>query len=329
MPSFGSKTRALVATLLTLSLVFVVAACAGAAGSHGGPTSEDQRYGANTVDEASRLAAEQGEVPAPGPVGGDGVTAGEGAGRGGTAIYDLAHPDLLIIKTGSIVIQVAGIDAAVDAATKTIVGLGGYASASERSGEDEDAYASVTYRVPADRWDEALAAIRGLGAKVLDERTGTQDVTGEVVDLAARIKNLQATELAFQEIMTRAAAIKDVLAVQAELTQVRGEIERLTAQKTRLEEQAALSTLAVTFSLKPNPVLTLQEKWDPGAQVEDATANLVRILQAVAAAGIWFGIVWLPILLVLGVVALVVLGVVRRTRRTVSQPPMAPDGGSV
>jgi hypothetical protein len=141
-------------------------------------------------------------------------------------------------------------------------------------------------------------------------------VTGEVVDLAARIRNLQATEAAFQEIMTRATAIKDVLAVQAELTQVRGEIERLTAQKTRLEEQAGLSTLAVTFSLKPNPILASQEKWDPGTEVEDATASLVRVLQAVAAAGIWFGIVWLPILIVVGILALVVYAVVRRVRRS-------------
>lgn len=315
MLSIGSRGRGPVATLATLTMVLVVAACAGTAGSLGGPTSEDKRYEAQTADEARRLAAEPGERPAPVPDADAGVAEGEGAGQDSTAVFDLAQPDLLIIKTGSIVIQVAGIDAAVDAATRAIVGLGGYASASERSGEDDDAYASVTYRVPADRWDEALAAMRGLGAKVLDERTGTQDVTGEVVDLAARIKNLQATEAAFQEIMSRATAIKDVLAVQAELTQVRGEIEQLTAQKTRLEEQAALSTLAVTFSLKPNPVLALQEKWDPGSEVEDATANLVRILQAVAAAGIWFGIVWLPILIVLGILALVVLALARRFRR--------------
>lgn len=306
MLSFGSRRRRAATLLATFTMALVLAACAGAAtsGSPGGKTTDQERSGFLPGATAG---------PAPKPA--DGETAGGGNGDG-TGVNALDRPDLLIIKTGSIVIQVAGIDQSVEAATKAIVGLGGYASASERSGEDDDAYASVTYRIPADRWDEALAAIRGLGSKVLDERTGTQDVTGEVVDLAARIRNLQATEAAFQEIMTRATAIKDVLAVQAELTQVRGEIERLTAQKTRLEEQAALSTLAVTFSLKPNPILASQEKWDPGTEVEDATASLVRVLQAVAAAGIWFGIVWLPILIVVGILALVVFAVVRRVRRS-------------
>jgi hypothetical protein len=118
--------------------------------------------------------------------------------------------------------------------------------------------------------------------------------------------------------MTQATAIKDVLAVQAELTQVRGEIEQLTAQKNRLEEQAALSTLTVTFSIKSDPVVTSTKEFDPGTEVNEATASLVRILQAVAAAGIWFGIVWLPILLVIGVVVLLSYAIVRRIRRSSS-----------
>src|SRR5947199_24090 len=100
----------------------------------------------------------------------------------------------------------------------------------------------------------APAALRGLADKVLTERSSTEDVTGQVVDLGARIKNLEATERALQAIMDRATEIKDVLSVQAELTKVRGQIEEMTAEKGHLVEQAAMSTLTVTFSLKPNPV---------------------------------------------------------------------------
>jgi hypothetical protein len=44
-------------------------------------------------------------------------------------------------------------------------------------------------------------------------------------------------------------------------------------------------------------------------------ASLVGIAQSLAAAGIWFGIVLLPVVLVLGLIGLVVLAVVRRIRR--------------
>jgi Domain of unknown function (DUF4349) len=316
MLSFGTRGRAVGAVVVIAVVGLILAACSAASAPAGGQTRDGTGFDALGGATAG---------PAPDP--GVDQAAGEGGGDP-NAYYAADRPDLLVIKTGTMTIQVGGIDGAITAATQAIDLLGGYVSASQRSGEDADAYASITYRVPANRWDEALAAVRGVGLKVLDEQSGTEDVTGQVVDLAARIKNLQATETAFQQIMTRATEIKDVLAVQAQLTQVRGEIEQLTAQKVRLEEQAAMSTLTVTFSLKPDPVLHSQVQFDPGTEVDQATASLVRILQAIATAGIWFGIVWLPILVFAGVIALVAYAIVRRIRRA-APPALTADGGSV
>jgi hypothetical protein len=252
---------------------------------------------------------------------------GDGTGGGGRDVAYLAdQPDLLIIKNGTLVLQVADIDAGLAAATDRIKALGGYVSGSERSGEKEFDQATVTFRIPAAKWDEALAGLRGIATKVLGERTTTEDVTTQVVDLAARIKNLQATERALQSIMDRAVEIKDVLAVQAELTTVRAQIEQMTAEKTTLEGQAAYSTLAVTFSLKPDPVLTSTSAFDPQSEVDQASASLVGILQGLATAGIWFAIVWLPILIALAIIVGVGAFVVRRVRRSTDSPttPAAP-----
>jgi len=282
-------------------------------------------------------AALQG-VGAPGATAAPGVATGDAArgpvegDQNGSGNQPPAAPaDLLIIKTGTMSLEVTGLDAAVTAATQKVDGLGGYVSGSDRSGDGENASASITFRIPAARWDEALAALRGLADKVLTERSSTEDVTGQVVDLGARIKNLEATERALQAIMDRATEIKDVLSVQAELTKVRGQIEEMTAEKGHLVEQAAMSTLTVTFSLKPNPVRTEQQGFDPAAEAEQASASLVSVLQGVATAGIWFGIVWLPILLFFGIVAGVVLVVSRRFRRAGpgdDTPPVAPEAGS-
>jgi Domain of unknown function (DUF4349) len=161
-----------------------------------------------------------------------------------------------------------------------------------------------------------MDAVRGVANEVLGERSTTQDVTGQVVDLGARIRNLQVTERALQSIMDQATVIKDVLSVQAELSTVRGEIERLGAEKAHLEEQAAFSTLTVALFLAPPPAVAEQQaQFDPGDQVESASASLIRVLQHVATAGIWFGIVWLPILIALGLVSLLGFLVVRRIRR--------------
>ena len=170
-------------------------------------------------------------------------------------LYSVDRSDLLIIKTGSLTLQVSAIDPALADATNLVSSLGGYASGSDRTGDGDRLAATITFRVPAPKWEEAFVRLRGLAVRVLAEHSETQDVTGQVVDLGARIRNLGATERALQAIMDRAGTIKDVLSVQGELTNVRGQIEELTAQKTHLEEQAALSTLAVTFSMKPEPVL--------------------------------------------------------------------------
>jgi len=277
-----------------------------------------------------------GEEPAAG--GGqeqpDGAGSGsEGSGSGGQAdlpLLDVRRPDLQIIKTGSISIQVPAIDAGLVATTRAIDALGGYASASERSGTGDDAGASATFRIPANRWDDALIAVRAAGEKVLDESTTTEDVTGQVVDLKARIRNLQVTEAAFQSIMNRASAIKDVLAVQDELTTVRGTIEQLTAEAAHLEEQAAMSTLTVSLRLRPTPAIKEQEAtFDPGHEAESATATLVGILQLLATAGIWFGIVWLPILVAISLVGGVGYLLARRFRRAGddSPPPLMANPG--
>ena len=295
---------------IIVAILFILActaACGSGAGgglgaapaASAGPAARERGLGGGELDPGSTSAA--------------GGTSGE-PGSGPHAAPD--EQGLLIIKAGTMSLQVPGLDQAIDEATRQIGALGGYVSGSERSGDDEFATASVNFRIPAARWDEALAGLRGIAAvKVLAERSTTEDVTRQVVDLGARIANLQATEHALQGIMDRATEIKDVLSVQAELTKVRGEIEQMTAEKTHLEQQAAMSTLAVTFELKPSPVLTQQQQFDPSGEAERASASLVNALQGLATAGIWFVIVWVPVLLFLGIVlALVYLGW-RRVRR--------------
>jgi hypothetical protein len=174
----------------------------------------------------------------------------------------------------------------------------------------------VTFRIPSEQWDGALIAVRGTG-EVQIEETSTDDVTSKVVDLGARIRNLQVTEQALQSIMDKAGTIKDVLTVQEQLTDIRGQIEELTAQQAHLEEQASFSTLTATFQVKPAPAVVLAQTsgFDPSKETDAATAKLIRGLQRLARAGIWFGIVWLPILLTIAIGLAIAFFISRRVHR--------------
>ena len=65
--------------------------------------------------------------------------------------------------------------------------------------------------------------------------------------------------------------------------------------------------------LQPAPAVVVAQTtgFDAAKEVDAATAKLIRAAQRVATAAIWFGIVWLPILLVLAIGAVAALFVVR------------------
>jgi len=301
------------AGVLLLALVaLAVGACAGGAStlSPFGPSVED---GAVEMPAPAATAA-----PAEDSIKADWAT---GSRTGGS-------PDIvngpLIVRMGQLDLEVAVLDDALAAAEKAVAAAGGYVAASQRQGDGERAGASVTYRVPVDRWEATLAALRAVGTKILAEQTASEEVTSQVVDLGARLANLRATEAALQAIMVKATKITDILEVQAQLTGVRGEIEQLTAQKQALEERAALATLTVGFSLPPVVAVTqVREGWDPAADVDRAAATLVGLGQGVASAAIWVGIVLLPLALVVGL-AIGIAWLVARWVRPRSTPPSPP-----
>ena len=223
--------------------------------------------------------------------------------------------DARIIRTGSIELEVKDVPRALPIARTAIIGLGGYVGASSTSNFNDQPTAQITYRIPVERWEEALDALRNLDGqtiKVVTEQTQAVEVTAQVIDLEARIRNLRASETALQGIAAKATKITDVLEVEARLTDVRSQIEQLTAQLEGLSDQAAYATLTAFFNTPIVAVEQATREWEPATTVDEAAASLVSILQAVAGAGIWFLIVWLPILLVVGLMIVAGVWLARR-----------------
>jgi hypothetical protein len=273
-----------------------------------------ERAAAQPVPAAS--AAAEVAAPVDGTTGG--IFAGSGsaskgqAGTDGQANAALAPDTTQIVKTGQMSLEVTAIDSALAQAQTAITGLGGLVDQSNRSGTGEEAVASITFRLPVAKWDAALPALRKIGSKVLSEQTGSTDVTSQVIDLNARIDNLKTTEAALQAIMARATAIPDVIAVETQLSDTQGQIEQLTAQRDHLADQAAMSTLTVTFQMPAKTVTTqATQDWTLGSQVDEAGAALVRIGQGLATFAVWSVLVVFP----LGLAVLILIGVAKLTRR--------------
>jgi Domain of unknown function (DUF4349) len=272
-------------------------------------------------------------APSAGPAGGGNPVPAEPADNGGkgqgldygvggdATLADIAERK--IVKTGEITLQVPGVGAAVGELRAIALSLDGYVSDSRTGGEHDSA--TVTLRIPADRFEQALDRLHGMKGEVKVEATKDEDVTSSIVDLDARIQNLRASEQQYRVLIGRAEKIQDVLAVQSRLDQVRGEIEQLSAQLKQLNGLASLSTITVTLVPASTPVEDAAAAWNPGSTIGNAIAALVSGGQAVADFAIWLLIVGLPFLLVAAIILWLAFRLAPVVRRMREEPAPATE----
>ena len=295
----GSRLR----PILLLAVMAVVAACGGSASTIlstvGGPIGD-----VGTGGGKPQAAPTQAPAEAPGGL-------PQGVGGNGN-VPSVPRDDLKIVYTVSLQLVVADLQPALARAKTAVLATGGYIGASQESNDGDRSVATITYRIPASRWEEAIDALRGLATRVVAEETQATEVGGQIVDLEARIRTLRASEASLQEIAKGTGKVSDLLEVEAQLTQVRGQIEQLDGQRAQLTDQVAYGTLVTTFGLQIVAVQETAKGWDPTKDVDSATATLIGAGQTIVSAAIWFGIVWLPLILVLLVLAVVGRWLLRR-----------------
>ncbi|HYN64402.1 MAG TPA: DUF4349 domain-containing protein, partial [Candidatus Limnocylindrales bacterium] len=196
----------------------------------------------SSAESAPRARADNGDTGGEAVASGAAEPAGENQASG-APFADLA--DRKIIKIGEVSLEVESVGAAVGEVRAVAVAVGGYVGGSSAGAEDEPA--TLTLRIPADRFEDALDRLRAMDGDVRAEATSEQDVTSSIVDLEARTRNLEASEAQYRLLVERAQKVDDILAVQSRLDDVRGQIEQLKAQLEQLNGLAALSTLTVTL----------------------------------------------------------------------------------
>ena len=125
---------------------------------------------------------------------------------------------------------------------------GGFQVNSEIYGGNDAASASLTVRVPAEKFEQVSTQIRQFGLRVESEKVNAQDVTKQYVDRSARLRNLHAQELQYLGILKQAKTVKDTIAVSDKLNDVRGEIEQQQAEFDALSKQ--VETVALNINLR-------------------------------------------------------------------------------
>jgi len=220
-----------------------------------------------------------------------------------------------LIKTGRVQVAVDAYAPFQRALDGWLRAQGGYISDTNLSHHaGEVSWASLTVRVPADRFD-TLVGWTEERVQVESLDINAQDVTAEWVDVQARIDNGRRAEQRLQELLaTETASLSDVLEVERELARVRGEIESAEGRMRVLSDRVGYATLSLevrvnqvyTPPTRPGFVSEAGQVFGNSVETLEETGRALALL-AVAASP-WLGP---PSLMVVFIVSLIR----RRSRR--------------
>ena len=218
-------------------------------------------------------------------------------GGDNSEITDELTEDRKIVKTGSITLKVGNITETMDEVAEMADELNGYVVSSYKYEYERGVSGHITIRVPFERFEEAFSRLRQLAPAVPYETTTATDVTEEYVDLEARLHNLQATEAQYLALLEKAENVEEMLKVQKELSNVRGEIEQIEGRMKYLEQTSETSLIEVTLE----ETRGLTEPWSASAALKSAVRGLTTFGRGLATALIWLGVfswAWIPPLVI-------------------------------
>lgn len=221
---------------------------------------------------------------------------------------ELPGIDKKIIKNGNLSLKVDSVDKSSVSISKIAKDNGGeVASSNFRQSGTNVKSGYITVKVPVANFEKAFSDLKKVASLVISESTSGTDVTEQYVDLQAQLKNKQTEEEAFARIMNQAQKIDDILAVQTQLSRVRGEIESLQGRIKYLESQTDMSTITINLSEDAN--ISVVDKWRPWQVIKESASVLIKKVQDFVDFVIRLIILVLPIFLLYALLIWVIYGI--------------------
>lgn len=283
-----TSTRRVLYCLAVVALV-VLAGCAGSGGD-----SDDVDF-ANSGDGGSG-----------GPqTSGDGGTADDAKNTDGKRSA-LQAEGRALIRTGNVTLEVENFEQSQRNVTRIARQQGGFVSDTSAQvhsrGNQTWTTGRLVVRVPKGNFSRAFGDVKAEG-EVKQSNSGARDVTGQLVDLNARLKNLRAQRDRLRTLYENANDTEAVLSVEKRLSTVQSDIERLEAKKKSLEQQVAYSTVTVKLNEPrpdPKPQATSEQRswYETGVVTAflDSVDGVAVVLRAMVVAGAYL----LPYVFVFG-----------------------------
>lgn len=155
-----------------------------------------------------------------------------------------------LIKRINLRVETAGYSEYITSLRTAVSEAKGYIESFEERDTVKNAGSTFVIRIPADNTD-AFLNVAGSGVTVLSRREDMSDVTGEYVDMSARMTALEAEEKSLLALLGKAQSVSEILTVRERLSQVRSDIEAFKAKLNTYDNLVSYSTVTLTVNEVP------------------------------------------------------------------------------
>ena len=229
----------------------------------------------------------------------------------GAAAYGTSAPQIeaqtarKLVRTADLTLRTQQFDVLAETIHSRTADIGGYVESLYQSGENGSRRLNLYLRVPAEKLDEFLSGVEGLG-RVTSRSESTTDMTTQYVDNQARLETLYTKRDRLTELLAKAEDVSDLIEIEGAIADTQYQIDSYESTQRHIDQQVDLSAVSVTLvEEKPSDAMTDAEislgqrlaaalkgsvKW-LGGFLRDLLVFIVMILPvAVPAAILWLAV---------------------------------------
>jgi len=219
--------------------------------------------------------------------------------------------DRKIIVTGDLSINATNIKNVIEKINEAINKYDAYVISSNESNYSDYQYASVTVRIPADKFNDFIDDLKNEN-NVTNLSINSDDITDTYIDSEARLNNLKIQEERLLEILKQAETVSDIITIESELTNVRSNIEYYETTLKNYDKQVEYSTLYINVSSSVK-----ETSYSFTSRIKDALGNtfnsFINIIQDI----VIFLIYAIPYIVVIVIVVVVIIKIKKKRKKNI------------
>lgn len=192
-----------------------------------------------------------------------------------TPAAPLPNPDWdkKIVKNANVAIEVKNYKSFNEFVHATARKWGGYIAQEEQAESEYKIENVITIKVPVAQFDNMVNELATDKEKILTKSIGSEDVTGQVIDVRSRMAAKQQARLRYLDLLKQAKNMEEVLQIQNVIDGIQTEIESASGRVNYLTHASAFSTVHLTFFQVLNATAVNNDKPNFGVRVLNALEN--------------------------------------------------------